>query len=280
MVRGSDFLDFTILECKRFIAASGKCVQRRINHYELDFYVGGIRQIEIDGRKSEISGGCICFRRPGQLACSTGDYDCFVSTLDFSGKADADFFGRQIQSACEPEFRHELIDDIPDVFKVYHKNEILSRFMYISDLADCKCESARLAMTEILFLINADICRERLGRPQENDTPTGRLIKYINTNYRENIGLDTLAALVNLDKSYMIRLFKASFGVSPIEYLIDLRLNHARTLLVNTDMTVGEIAAECGYNSSSFFVSSFGKKFGCTPGAYRTVSALENTEIR
>ena len=262
-------MNLTILECKRFIASSGKAVLRRIDHYELDFYVGGKRETEIDGRKSIIDAGCICFRRPGQVACSVGDYDCYVSTIDFSGNCTHPFFGRQVQSVPQPVFRHELVDSIPDVFRVFHRNEILSKFMYISELPDCRCRSAALAMNEIFLLINADICREKLGHSGVDDSAAGKLIRYMNEHYRENVTLDILSGVANLDKSYLVRLFRSHCGMSPIEYLIDLRLGQARTLLINTDMPVGEIAFECGYNSTSFFVSSFRSRFGCTPGVYR-----------
>lgn len=69
----------------------------------------------------------------------------------------------------------------------------------------------------------------------------------------------------NVDKSYLIRLFKKDFGYSPIEYLIKLRMDHAQYLILNTNLTVNEISRLCGYNTPSFFINQYKKFFGTTP---------------
>lgn len=262
-------MSFKILECRKFTAECKNPVKRDINHYELDFYLGGEREIIIDGRESKITEGTICFRRPGQTAQSFGDYNCYVSTLSFSDAISSTPFSRNAPDVIEPSVLDPLIDNIPDVIITTHKNEILSCFSYICEMGNVNSEAAKNAMLRILFLINADVARMKYEVKSPSESPAEKALKYINENYDQNINLDSLAYFVNLDKSYLVRLFKSKYGSTPIEYLIDYRLYQARTFLLNTDMTVTEISERCGFNSSSYFISQYKKKFGCTPSESR-----------
>jgi AraC-like DNA-binding protein len=62
-----------------------------------------------------------------------------------------------------------------------------------------------------------------------------------------------------------VRLFRETYGQTPIKMLIDMRLEHACDLIANTEMPVAEIAAACGYSSASYFIAEYKKHFGITP---------------
>ena len=74
-----------------------------------------------------------------------------------------------------------------------------------------------------------------------------------------------LASQVNLNKSYLVRLFKATYGKTPIQILSSLRMEKAFDLIINTNMNISEIAFECGYSSNSYFISEYKKHFNETP---------------
>ena len=65
--------------------------------------------------------------------------------------------------------------------------------------------------------------------------------------------------------------FKKHFGISPHEYLVEYKFNHAKKLLVNTNMTVSEIAYCIGYSNPMQFYATFKKLFGVTPNQYRKI---------
>lgn len=85
----------------------------------------------------------------------------------------------------------------------------------------------------------------------------------------EALDLDTLAQVACLSKYHFIRLFKEAFGQTPRQYLITLRLDQARTLLIHTDKTFHEICHEVGLKDSSSFGRLFKRSFGATPHLYR-----------
>jgi len=69
-------------------------------------------------------------------------------------------------------------------------------------------------------------------------------------------------------------------GCSPSEYLTELRMRRAATLLVSTNMSVSEIALEVGYLSLSHFSRMFRERFGKTPRAFRAAPTLSVEELQ
>ena len=98
---------------------------------------------------------------------------------------------------------------------------------------------------------------------------TQRLCDYINKNYKRNITIDELSRVVSLNKNYMIRIFKERMGKTPIEYLIETRLFYSSNLLTSSKLSVGDIALECGFNSSAYFTKVFKEHYNITPLEFR-----------
>ena len=96
-----------------------------------------------------------------------------------------------------------------------------------------------------------------------------RAKEYILNHYTEQVTLDTLADKLFVSKYYLQRLFCQYMHMSPKEYLCQLRINHAKTSLRKTSLSIQEIAAEVGYNNVSYFINLFRKYEHETPGAYR-----------
>jgi AraC family transcriptional regulator len=85
----------------------------------------------------------------------------------------------------------------------------------------------------------------------------------------EEFSLERLAAQAGLSKFHFQRLFKTAVGVSPSQYLIDLRVNEARRLLRETKMSVIDVALEVGYANPSHFAQLFRRETGLSPSNYR-----------
>ena len=108
--------------------------------------------------------------------------------------------------------------------------------------------------------------------PKDTFTRNPRIqtvIAFMKANLHRRVTLADLAKVVHLSPGYFIHLFKAETGVSPIAYLLRLRIERASQLLVTTFLSVKEIIAEVGYNSKSDFSLHFRKHFGMTPTEYR-----------
>ena len=96
-----------------------------------------------------------------------------------------------------------------------------------------------------------------------------KMLEYIRTHYSERITLDSIAGAGGVGRTTCCQLFKTRLGMSPNDYLNSFRLEKSMLLLKSTQLSVTEIAAECGYNSSSYFAEQFTRAKGCTPTQYR-----------
>jgi len=96
-----------------------------------------------------------------------------------------------------------------------------------------------------------------------------RLIHFMEWRYKEEITLAALAELVHLNPSYLIRLFKKQMNVTPFDYLRDLRLKAAISLLSGSMLSVQEIAHETGFGSVHYFCRLFKRSYGSSPAEWR-----------
>jgi len=91
---------------------------------------------------------------------------------------------------------------------------------------------------------------------------------YIEENFAKRISLTELARLVRLSPWHFCRAFKKSFGMPPHRYQIQRRIEHAKRLLANGELSVTEIGLETGFASFSTFGTTFRKATGFSPRAY------------
>jgi len=91
----------------------------------------------------------------------------------------------------------------------------------------------------------------------------------IEASCREPLPLADLAASVGFSPFHFLRVFRATTGTTPHQYLIGARLRLAASLLLDTRRSITEIAYDCGFQDLSNFANTFRRVVGCTPGAYR-----------
>ncbi len=93
--------------------------------------------------------------------------------------------------------------------------------------------------------------------------------RYIESHFKENVTLDDLAEVAHLNKYHMTHLFTRDYGISPIKYLLSLRIKESCYLLRTTDHPLSQIARITGFSSPSYFSQSFRKAEGISPTDYR-----------
>lgn len=93
--------------------------------------------------------------------------------------------------------------------------------------------------------------------------------QYIKENYKKEISLDEVAQIANLTPTSFCRMFKSKTKKNFIEYLNEIRISNACKQLIETDMSVSEIAYNCGYKTVSNFNKLFKKNTGNTPKEYK-----------
>lgn len=97
------------------------------------------------------------------------------------------------------------------------------------------------------------------------------IVEYMHQHFGEKITIEKLAKRANMSESHFIRVFKKETGLSPVDYLIALRIEKAKKLLRAGTKNVTEISMLCGFNSTSHFSSSFSRSEGISPSKYQNL---------
>ncbi len=95
------------------------------------------------------------------------------------------------------------------------------------------------------------------------------IIHYLETHYAEDISNKTLADLAGYHEYHLNRLFLAYTGTNLHNYLLRVRMNRARQLILNTDIALNAIPEKIGFHSYPHFSAYFKQMFGCSPAQYR-----------
>lgn len=115
-----------------------------------------------------------------------------------------------------------------------------------------------------------EVCRNINLKKEETSTNIIQCAKeYIDQNYSKDISLDEVSRKINISPYYFSRLFKEESGQNFIEYLTNIRMEHAKKLLAETDKSMKEICNEVGYADPNYFSRTFKKNVGVTPTEYK-----------
>lgn len=110
-------------------------------------------------------------------------------------------------------------------------------------------------------------------REDQHTQDFGRVIEFIHQNLEKDLRLEQIARVMNLSNFYFIRQFKAAFGVTPHQYILDCRVGLAKELLRDTFLPISVVSQRCGFSTQSHFTSAFRQTVGASPRVYRQQQA-------
>ncbi len=131
-------------------------------------------------------------------------------------------------------------------------------------------------MYELLQPVNGNNYKQLSSH--QKDQRIQSVIDFIRTHYKDDISLQQLADLARLNPFHLVRLFKKSVGVSPYDYLLIVRAEHAKQLLRN-GLKVKDAAADAGFYDSSHFNRMFYKIAGTSPKSFRSSKSQYRTNF-
>ena len=130
---------------------------------------------------------------------------------------------------------------------------------YYADICDCFYELKALYLEQDLQKRQSRSCRREVTEVK----------KYVQEHLSEKLSVPTLAASVNMSESRFSHVFKKETGISFWEYVNQQRMDKAMELLTETDLRIGDVAEETGWENPNYFSTQFKKKTGKTPVEYR-----------
>lgn len=114
---------------------------------------------------------------------------------------------------------------------------------------------------QVLRLLDATATQRGWNRVSE-------VMRYIREHMAEPLTVADMARHALMSPSALTAVFVETTGMSPYQFAKRMRLNRARALLIDNELTVSEIVREVGYTSQSYFINEFKRQFGTTPGTY------------
>ena len=132
---------------------------------------------------------------------------------------------------------------------------------YVQEIALC--------VAEFVLAVMADGRRAATSLPEKDRRRVAGALRRIESDFSSTITLDDLAGDAGLTAFHFLRIFRDCVGMTPHQYVLRTRLNHAAVALRKTDRSISAIALDCGFNDLSTFNRRFGRVFGQSPGAWR-----------
>lgn len=181
---------------------------------------------------------------------------------------DKEYFEEQFKmySDEKPNFNWKQFAICHDILKTLNT----FAFEYSKQMSNCDITLDAQATIITHWLIRSILEENYDMRAISSNYAVARVEHYIEQHFNENITVKRLASFFSMSASSFNRIFKKETGLTPIEYLIEVRIEKSKKLLRRKEIPITEIAMRCGFGSSSHFSASFSKTLKTTPSEYRS----------
>ena len=233
------------------------CRPSGMEQYQLLYTVCGEGRVEADGKIYPLKPHTILFSPKNTLHCYYGYTEDWQTKWITFGGSGADMF----------RDRGTEIWELPEAFSFqdYH-----FRIMRLRETEEWEIKSSVILYE---LLLN---CRDFSSTMQTSvyslKNRLEPVINYIYVHFREDLDLSSLASEIGVTEEHFCRIFKEFAGIRPFEYITDLRIQTAKTILFeNPEQKIEDVARECGYHSTSYFIKKFKEREHMPPQKYRAM---------
>ncbi|WP_433708878.1 helix-turn-helix domain-containing protein [Paenibacillus illinoisensis] len=123
--------------------------------------------------------------------------------------------------------------------------------------------------TELVVYLSRHYDTQEKGMEGNHLMHLANAISYMEDHYLEPLTLEGIAGKSNISVRHLNRIFRSYYQMTPIAYMLTLRLERACSLLKHSSLTITQISYECGFNDSNYFTRQFRKAYGVSPKVYR-----------
>ncbi|MBQ5319600.1 MAG: helix-turn-helix domain-containing protein [Oscillospiraceae bacterium] len=230
--------------------------------YQLLYIAKGKGHFYFDGKEQIITEGNMILYRPNEVQMY------YYYAPDKTEAYWVHFTGRHVESILE-------FYELPETENVFYTGTSPDyQWMYrqmIQELQLCRAnyeELLSLMLRHIFIMINRYIVEGRkAGSDIQNEIE--RATHYFNENYNKPLNIDEYAESRHMSTCWFIRSFKQILKVTPMQYILSLRMANAQSLLETSEYNISEIAEAVGYDNPLYFSRLFHKHIGVSPTEYR-----------
>ena len=214
--------------------------------------LSGSANFSLNGEKYALHKGVVLHAGPGmkiEIEATSKDafhyivvhYKSLESTLDFNN-------------------RHFLIETGEHNKINYFIQQLIQYEKFPGDINQLKCKTIFLKLIETML-----VC----AKMQTTSNVVDYAIIYMAENYTQSISIAEIAEEVGCERRKLAYLFDKQMGMSPIQFLTEIRLKKSREILRITAIPIKEIAEMVGYQDAFYYCRVFKKQYGMTPSEYR-----------
>jgi len=177
------------------------------------------------------------------------------------------------KNAANPGYIAYLRTGALDPEEPMFDTQVISR-LRLPDLSRCLSIDSTDEFDSFIFEVFGHVSRASLdgNRLPQRSLRIQRAKRFIEQHAFEDIALGDIAASINVSPFTCLRQFKATTGVTPHQYLSQLRLGRAQELLKERGLTIGEVGSRVGIRDRFYFTRWFSREVGIPPGRYRNLS--------
>ena len=226
--------------------------------------LSGKGKVNIDGRKYNLGKGNYFYFNPGEVTYYEADHEDPWHYFWFGFKASENFHHLQdtieeIGTICDLEFFEKSADELTKIDYSLVENSIMIQSKLLGLLAT--------------FLDNAQThhCK-KISAPSTafGQTYSDKFCRKVRTSYwKQSITIEEIAEDIGLNPAYFSTVIKEELNKTPLEYLVDYRLEKGERHIMYTNQSISEISYLVGYKNTNNFSRAFKQKYGKSPSSYR-----------
>ncbi|MEN6316999.1 MAG: AraC family transcriptional regulator [Clostridiaceae bacterium] len=282
LLNSSNFLPVIVKTIERIQDITWSMEPNRHENYETVYMKKGYAVFEIAGQPVPLGPNDIIIIKPMQyhkfIVKSESGCEFIVLNFKFENKIDGEYSEVPLEDFLNFVSSRETGPFI--TLKVSQKNEIivlLNRILKERESVEPGSEFLNYLLVMELFVLLSRALKMEWENSIKTKSPKlkeliGIAINFIHTNFERDISLGDIAKFVFLSPSYFTRAFKEETGMSPINYVLKVRIERAKELLIDTGFKISDIALSVGFSNQQRFNEMFKKFTHLTPLQYRKKS--------
>ena len=241
---------------------------REVFSYEVDVITKGTAKLTIDQTPTILTAGSVSFRKPGQWNKQdlSSPYECYAFYFHLKKKDSREIISNQTK------YGH-ILQNVPDFLPAENCAEINKTIASLYNHYFFNSEYDRLLLQAYSLLLVAQIYRASINEQKQSASQhhpaVRKAIAYIQTHLESPLTIEEISLASGISTKYFQQIFKSSTGKTPSHFIMEQKLNRAKDRLLFTDLSIGDIAYQCGFSSHAYFTSVFKQFFQQTPQEFR-----------
>ena len=230
---------------------------RKTTMFEIELPIDDAGTSYINEEHMKISRNMVICAKPGQIRHTRLPFKCYY-----------------IHMIVNEGQLYDALMALPNFMEFGDTAHICGIFQRLCELHDTRTADSEIMLQSLLLKLIYVLKQHfpsggiKHSIKNNNHKVIENTLEYIKNNLTADLSLETLAREASFSTIYSHKLFKASTGKTLHEYIEDMRIKKSINLLISTDMSLSQVAYECGFSSQSYYSYAFKRNMGMPPRAY------------